>query len=177
MLRRFFVNKVPRDLVDDLVQETFLECLGALKTFEGRASLRTFIILIAKRRCYKYYRTRDRKLAHLDPLEDSVEAMSTGLFTKLARQLDQRLLLTALRRIPLKYQTAIELFYWEGLSIREASEVLDGMNERTFRTWLRVGKEKLMEELSRDGVTDEMRRESFRALRTMQAEVKTEGAA
>jgi len=171
LLRRFFLNKVPRDTVEDLVQETFLQCLGALKTFEGRSSLRTFITLIAKRRCWKYYRTRGRKFDRLDPLEGSVQAMSTGVFTKLARRLDQRILLEALRRIPLKYQTVLELFYWEELTGKEVAEILE-MNPSTVKTWLRVGKQRLQEQLVAGGWTAGEQHQSTRALESMKASIQ-----
>ncbi|WP_420829612.1 RNA polymerase sigma factor [Nannocystis pusilla] len=50
---RFFCNKVPRD-ADDLVQETFLECVGAKERFRQDASFRTFLFAIARKVLLKY---------------------------------------------------------------------------------------------------------------------------
>ena len=142
ILRRFFVNKVPRDHVDDLVQTTFVQSLGAFKTFEGRSSVKTFVLTIAYRMLARHFRTKGRKQDRLDPLVDTVEAMSTGIFSKLARQIEQEILLEALRRLPIEDQTVLELYYWEQLTSREAAEIL-GVLEPTFKSKLRRAKERL----------------------------------
>ena len=59
---------------------------------------------------------------------------------------EQELLLLALRRIPIDFQIAVELYYWESLSTRELAEVL-GVPEGTVRSRLARAREHLAREI------------------------------
>jgi RNA polymerase sigma-70 factor, ECF subfamily len=50
-----------RDSADDLTQETYLRAFGALHRFEGRSSLRTWLLSIARRVCADAVRSRRRR--------------------------------------------------------------------------------------------------------------------
>jgi RNA polymerase sigma-70 factor (ECF subfamily) len=63
----------------------------------------------------------------------------------LAGREEQRLLLAALRRLPVDYQVALELHYWEGMTAAELGEVLD-LPLGTAKTRIRRGRA-LLEEL------------------------------
>jgi DNA-directed RNA polymerase specialized sigma24 family protein len=60
----------------------------------------------------------------------------------LAVHQEQRLLLEALRRIPLDYQLVLELYYWEDMAAPELAQVL-GLPEGTVRSRLRRARELL----------------------------------
>ena len=67
----------------------------------------------------------------------------------LAAKEQQKLLLDALRRIPLDYQIALELHYWEGFTAAQTAEVV-GLPLGTVKTRLRRGRqlvEAVLEEL------------------------------
>jgi len=140
---RFFCNKVPRD-ADDLVQETFLGCVSARERFRQDASFRTFLFAIARKVLLKY---RER-WAPRDEGEEFHASRVAGLDLSATQIVveseEQALLLRALRRLPLDLQTALELFYWEGLLSREIAEVLE-LPPGTVRSRLRRGRELLRE--------------------------------
>jgi RNA polymerase sigma-70 factor (ECF subfamily) len=50
-----------RQVAEDLTQETFLRALPALARFEGRSSLRTWLLSIARRVCADHLRARTRR--------------------------------------------------------------------------------------------------------------------
>ncbi|HYH26750.1 MAG TPA: sigma-70 family RNA polymerase sigma factor [Blastococcus sp.] len=50
-----------RDTADDLTQETYLRAFGALHRFEGRSSVRTWLLAIARRVCADAVRSRRRR--------------------------------------------------------------------------------------------------------------------
>ena len=50
-----------RQSADDLTQETYLRAFGSLHRFEGRSSLRTWLLSIARRVCADAVRTRRRR--------------------------------------------------------------------------------------------------------------------
>ena len=63
-----------RDSADDLTQETYLRAFGSLHRFEGRSSLRTWLLAVARRVCADALRARRRRpsLVRLDPLDIEV---------------------------------------------------------------------------------------------------------
>jgi len=65
---------VDRDSADDLTQETYLRAFGSLHHFEGRSSLRTWLLAIARRVCADALRARKRRpyLVRVDPVDVEV---------------------------------------------------------------------------------------------------------
>lgn len=169
-LRRFFVNKAPRDAVDDLVQITFEQLLRAFSRYQGRASVRTFVLAIAYRMLARHYRTFGRKQGRLDPLVDTVERVSTGMFTKLAQRLEHELLFEALRRLSIEDQAVIELVYWEQATMKEGARIL-GVPEPTFKSKVRRAKERLEAELAKGRGSAAERQGGLESLERLRAEV------
>lgn len=151
-LRRFFHNKVDRE-VDDLVQRTFLACTKAKDTFEGRASFRTLLFLLARRQLMRFYQRNTRyEVAELESL--SVEDLAVSPSQLVARQFEHTMLLQALRRIPLQLQIVVELHYWEELTTTELADILE-LPQGTVKSRLRRAREALRREFGafeRDGV-------------------------
>jgi RNA polymerase sigma-70 factor (ECF subfamily) len=58
---RLCVHLADRQAAEDLTQETFLRALPALARFEGRSSLRTWLLSIARRVCADHLRARKRR--------------------------------------------------------------------------------------------------------------------
>lgn len=148
-VRRFFVNKVD-DEAAELVQRTFLACVSARERFEGKSSFRTFLFAIAHNVLREHYRARDRARAQEDVDDHSVVDLGAGPSTALDGKREQRALLMGLRRIPLKFQLVLELYFWERSTAREIGEAL-GLPEDTVRSRIRRGKELLKEALAKVG--------------------------
>jgi len=139
---RFFRNKIA-DGVEDLIQRTFLACVESRDRFRGDASFRTYLFVVARNElCTHLARARKSPLC-FDPREQSIEATGLSPSTVLARQGEHRLLLQALRRLPLDHQILLELFYWEDLSGRELATVLE-VPEGTVRTRIRKARADLV---------------------------------
>lgn len=124
VLYRFFANKVGSD-ADDLVQQSMTALLAGRERFEHRSSFRSYVLSIARYQLFEFVRRQRRSSAWLE--YDSVSALdlTPSPSSLLAARRDQGLLLAALRRIPLSFQVALELHYWEDLSGPEIAEVLD----------------------------------------------------
>ncbi|MFQ1003135.1 sigma-70 family RNA polymerase sigma factor [Modestobacter sp. SSW1-42] len=58
---RLCVHLADRQVAEDLTQETYLRALPALARFEGRSSLRTWLLSIARRVCADHLRSRKRR--------------------------------------------------------------------------------------------------------------------
>ena len=63
-----------RDSADDLTQETYLRAFSSLHRFEGRSTLRTWLLAVARRVCADAIRARRRRptLVRVDPADVEV---------------------------------------------------------------------------------------------------------
>ncbi len=123
-LHRFFASKAP-DAIEDLVQGVFIVAVESKDRFRGESSFRTYLLAIARRLLLKRYRKRMRgdKAMALERITAAAVSGSPS-FVAAARE-ELRLLLSALRRIPIDHQIAIELYYWEDLAVSEIAGVLE----------------------------------------------------
>ncbi len=141
MVYRFFKNKADPQDVDDLVQQTFVGVLQGKDRFRNDASIKTYLIAIAKRRLYSYWASRSRQ-KKVEVGASSVQDMSPSPSSLVARRQTDRALLDALRRIPLDLQVVLELHYWEEMTGPQLAGILD-IPEGTVRSRLRRGLEAL----------------------------------
>ncbi|MBV1858753.1 MAG: sigma-70 family RNA polymerase sigma factor [Nannocystaceae bacterium] len=148
-VRRFFVNKTDGD-VAELVQNTFVRCLDAAQRFEGRSSFRTFLFAIAHNLLREHYRARVRDRRNEDLGAFSIEDLGAGPSTLLQAKREQQVLLRALRKIPMKDQVILELYYWEKLTAGQIGEVME-VPEDTARSRIRSGKARLKQAIAEVG--------------------------
>ncbi len=144
---RFFANKAG-DEAEDLAQQTFERCVAASSGFEGRSTFRTFLFGVARNVLREHVRRRMRHRARWDD-GDMPSVHDAGLSPArfVVAKREQRVLLEALRRLPLEYQIVLELTFWEHLTGRELAEVL-GEPEGTVRGRLRRARRRLERELA-----------------------------
>jgi RNA polymerase sigma-70 factor (ECF subfamily) len=148
---RFFEHKVQGD-VEELVQATFLACIDNRDKFRQKSSFRTYLFAIARYQLYGYYRSKKRDGAALDFGVTSLVDLGTGAHSRIAKDQDQQLLLTALCSLPLDQQLLLELFYWENMEGAELADVFD-VAPATVRTRLFRARSALrdrMAELAKD---------------------------
>ena len=161
---RFFQTKTQGD-IDELVQATFLACTRALKQFAKRSSFRTYLYTIARHELYRHWRKQRRDGEALDFGATSLVDLVTSPSGKVAKGQRHKLLLQALRELPLEQQVLLELHYWEDMDIGELSEVFDiatgAMRGRLFRA--RKGLRERMERLEEDPAAGGKSIEDFEA--------------
>ena len=137
----FFRNKVSEG-IEDLVQRTFVTCIETQAGFQARASFRSYVLGVARNVLLRHYRERYRDGATFAPLATSVCDLDPSPSAMAAKHREQAALLDALRRIPVDLQIALELYFWEDLTMREMAEVLD-VPAGTAASRLRRAKEAL----------------------------------
>lgn len=148
-LHRFFRNKVAGE-VEDLIQRTLLSCVESRASLRDPAQFHAFLFRVARNRLYDRLRTELALPDHVDPSETSLLALGASPSSVVARDQRQQLVAEALRRIPLDYQIALELSYWEGMKAPEIGQVL-GLNPNTVRTRITRARAALKDELRRLG--------------------------
>jgi RNA polymerase sigma factor (sigma-70 family) len=141
---RFFEHKADQD-APDLVQRTFLACLQSRSRFQKNSSFRTYLYGIARNLLHSYWRHKKRAL--FDVGASTLLDLAPSPSSVIAARHEQRLLLEALRSIPLDLQIALELYYWEELDAPELAQVLE-IPEGTVRSRLRRAREALERRLA-----------------------------
>jgi RNA polymerase sigma-70 factor (ECF subfamily) len=139
----FFRNKLGNG-IDDIVQQTFLACVEAGDRLDEVRSFKAYLFGIARFQLL-------RRLAagagrRWDNLVDATVRDLTGPSKVLAKHDEQRVLLEALRALPIDLQIAVELFYWEQLSLLEIAAVLE-IPEGTVKSRLHRAKQLLRKEI------------------------------
>ncbi len=143
---RFFRGKLD-DGVDDVIQTVFLACLKSTVPLRREATFRSYLFTVAKNELYRRFRERNRQ-GDVDVSVSSLADMGASPPSIVAAAEEQRLLVAALRRIPLELQLIVELHYWEELSGPELAAVLD-IPEGTVRSRLRRAREALEAEIGK----------------------------
>lgn len=147
VVERFFANKLASDALD-LVQETFVACLEGRDRVSEGGKFRSYLFAVACNVLRGHLRRRYRGGAQLDLEEVSVHELAPGAGTLLGRLREQRLLLEALRHIPVELQVALELHYWEQMTTEDMADVL-GVPVGTARSRLRRAREQLQAAMER----------------------------
>lgn len=141
-LWRFFRGKVG-DEAEDLIQRTMLACVGSRDRVHGDG-FRPYLFRIARNELVDHYRRRSAHERRFEPVEHSLCDVGPLASTALMEHEEQKVLLAALRRLPLDVQLTMELYYWEGLRHAELADVL-GVGTDAIKKRLQRGRAQLRE--------------------------------
>ncbi|MCH9688895.1 MAG: sigma-70 family RNA polymerase sigma factor [Deltaproteobacteria bacterium] len=152
--------------VSDVVQRTFLACLERGDEIEKVERFRPYLLGIARnqvRMRMRYDRRRQGEQPVEDPATHARSSWAPRLSAVAAEREQQRVLLLALRRLPIEQQLPLELHYWEGMSTREIGELLDlkpgAVKKRLFDARRRLAE--WMGQLARDEATAQLSLRQF----------------
>lgn len=136
------------DLVDDVVQDTFITAWCTIERLRNADSLRSWLYGIARNLGHK----ARRKLGRLRPLDSSPVPSSadveraSALDTLVERDRDREIA-AAVARLPARYREPLILFYYEHCTVKEVAATL-AVHEDTAMQRLSRGRRKLGEELA-----------------------------
>lgn len=167
---RFFSNKIGEDL-EDLVQRTFLACTRHRAHLHGGATFRAFVLTVARNELADHLRSRYRRGETLDATTVSLADLGATPSQILGQRQEHRLLLLALRRIPLAQQDLLELHYFERLTGPELAAALE-IPEGTVRSRLRRALASLRAELERLAQTPELVESTLGSIGSWAAELR-----
>ncbi len=141
---------------EDLVHDVFVELPSLAKRFEGRSSLRTFIISIAVNHARHARRATARRIGalerlHAEPKDATEDAEQSEERRQLARTMER--LLAAL---PMDQRVAAVLCIVEDRTSTEAAEIV-GVPEATIRTRLFHARKKMREMLEAENAKETRR--------------------
>ena len=140
---------------EDAAQESLVRIWKAMGSYDGRASLSTWIYAITRNRCLSAM-ARRRELASLS--DAAIEAEAEAQLQQLgAGESEPQDMAATLRELvdllPERYRRTLMLFYYEDRSVSEVASML-GMPEGTVKTSLYRARAALAEQLRRRGLDD-----------------------
>lgn len=140
----FLINKDEKE-AEDIVQETFIKVFRSIRNFKGTSSLYTWIYRILQNTIKDRYKNK----ILTTPYED-YEASEYNMENIVIDKENRRILKDELDKINFIYKQVLVLFYFDDLSIKEISEVLDE-KEGTVKSKLSRGRKMLAENLIKGG--------------------------
>ncbi len=158
MVLKIVKKHVPYNDVEETSQNVFLRAYQSLPTFKGKSGFRQWLSSIAVRTCYDFWRKtyRSREVAmsaltekHQKWLEEVITEQSEQAIDEKGCQNEAGELLDwALGRLSSEDRMVMELVYLEGLSGKEAADLLGwsiaNVKVRCFRSRKKL--EKILEE-------------------------------
>jgi RNA polymerase sigma-70 factor, ECF subfamily len=147
LVNRFFRSKADASDIADLIQNTFVACIEGKDRYEGTGAFKSWLLGIAFRLLCRHYRSKQRMSARIDFGTVSACDLAPSPSELVAARQEQRLILEALRRIPLEHQTMLELVFWENFTAADAAAAL-GMPLGTAKSRIRRAHQLLREQLA-----------------------------
>lgn len=133
---------------EDAVQDVFLTLWKSLKTWDpqGKAKFSTWIYRVSFNKCIDIKRKHKPSTGAED--NDIVSKDQTQYQELLQKQLSEKLT-SILKHLPDSQRSALLLFYYEELSVKEISVKLD-RSEQSIRSLLKRGRATLKEKMQYD---------------------------
>lgn len=145
LLKTCYLILRDREEAEDVVQETFIRVFSKIDTFKEKSGLYTWIYAIALNL------SRDKMRVRQDMLELKDELIGNNdLEAQVEMNIDKELLKKEIFEMNSLYREVLVLFYFEELSIKEISNLLNE-REGTIKSKLFRGRNILKESLLKGG--------------------------
>ena len=140
-LYAFLRGKVEGD-VDDIIQRTFLACVEGRHRVREGSSVKAYLFAVARHELYDHLQALARRRGRtVTPTTSIVDLLPSPSEVAAGTERD-RMLLEALRRLPIDLQIVLELYFFEEMNTREIAEVLD-VPHPTVRSRMKRAREAL----------------------------------
>ena len=138
-------RRVGDDLAHDLVQDTWLSAMNALTQFEGRSSLRTWLLSILRRKIIDVHR-RARPVVTFEEHHTPPLTAERVVPERMDHRAGVEVVEQGLSELPRREREAVLLVDVEGLDRDEASTRM-GINRGALRVLLHRGRQRLKRQL------------------------------
>jgi RNA polymerase sigma-70 factor (ECF subfamily) len=170
-LRRFFAAKV--DDVEEALQRTFAALQVARERITPTVSFRAYVYAIARHELYADHR-RAARAGGVDAFASRPDSRGPSPSEVVVAREEQRLLLRALRSLPIDLQIALELHYWEELGTADLAHSL-GVPQGTVKTRLRRARALLKVQMESIAESSELAATTVRDLEHWARSVRPDG--
>lgn len=142
---------------EDIIQDVFITYYQKADQFEHRSSLKTYLSKITINKCHDHLRSWKNKKSMFSNILENLVATSNSPEEMLELQTFQTSLTAKVLNLPIKYREVILLYYYQELTSREISKLLN-CSENTVKTRLRRAKDLLKKKVDPkewEGLQDE----------------------
>ena len=151
-VHRFVLRLVRReDIAEDIVTEVFLDVWRQAARFEGRASVTTWLLSIARFKAYSALRRRTEAPLD-DEFAEAIEDLDDTPEVSLQKSNKAGVLRACIDRLSREHREVIDLVYYQEQSIEDVSRIV-GIPENTVKTRVFHARKRLSE-LCRDAGLD-----------------------
>lgn len=141
------VRLVGRDDANDICQEVFATLWDHAERWDPlRGTLRTFLAIVARRRCIDHLRRTGRRRAGEQRTHESVPLAVPNVDEAALALVTGERVRSALEALPEAQRRAIELAYFAGLTFRQVA-IETNTSEGTAKSRIRLGLRRLAEHL------------------------------
>ena len=123
----------------DAVQNVFVKLLEHPKFFEDEEQEKAWFITVTKNYCKDILKSSWKRKIDLGEIPDMAN-----------EEKEIYDVMTDMMKLPAKYREVLYLYYYEGYSVKDMSEMLD-RKESTLQTQLATARKKLKVELEKEG--------------------------
>jgi RNA polymerase sigma-70 factor, ECF subfamily len=133
--------RIVRDetVAEDLLSDVFLDVWRQAASFEGRASVSTWLLAIAR---YKALSARRARVDADERIESTVADPADDPEATLQKKNRSEILRNSLARLSPEHREVIDLVYYHGKSVKEVAEIV-GVGEATVKTRMFYARRKL----------------------------------
>ena len=117
-LRTAYLITSERHTAEDVLQDTFIQCVKSIGSLKNNSAFRAWFYKILVRNAYKAAKAQK----NLIPAEDIYEKADTAVYDKYPFEKND--ILNCINRLPYKLRSTVILFYYNELSIKEISQIM-----------------------------------------------------
>jgi RNA polymerase sigma-70 factor, ECF subfamily len=148
---RFVMRRLQhREVAEDVTSEVFLEVWRNAGRFEGRSTVLTWILAIARHKAFSA-RPRFDHLPYDDSMEEPSEAIGDDQDAIVQHQDRSNLVRDCLTKLSADHREIIDLVYYQEQSVESIAAIL-GIPRNTVKTRVFYARKRLAEELKKAGV-------------------------
>lgn len=111
-------------IAEDIFQEVFLKAYQGFADFQGKSSVKTWLVRIAINSCKDYLKSAWKR--RVTPMDEAMEQSLRGpdVYEQAEQRADAKKVREAVFSLPEQYREVIVCFFYQELSLEETAQVL-----------------------------------------------------